>query len=205
MACPSTRSVAMSRGYVISILLIGYACGASGGSSQATVEPTPASEPRRSVDAGVVDASERSTNIEDASATTEDAAAATCIVDEKAKAACLAEGELFRYGERPKTDSCERAFGANSLEAGSSPRSNEQFSCVCMMNDACVYDRAAAGRCADKGANFFYGPAVFVYCKGAAPRPGEMQCQRERTRSASCACNDRAALDRRRQRCSMIP
>lgn len=69
----------------------------------------------------------------------------------------------------------------------------------------CNYDEPAKRACDERGSGFRYGPTPLIYCKGIAPREGEMAARRERIRSSPCTCYDVAAIARRRRMCSMVP
>ena len=180
----------------ILLVLVAIVVGACGGDRQAVPRPAPAAPPT------VVDASPVQTELEPGEP--DAAVPVECIANDEQKAACLAEGEHFRYGKRPEAKSCVK-FDGPLYPSPPKPGPVKPFPCVCMMNESCVYSAAGAKACQQRGAGFSYGPSVIIRCQGTAPRPGEMQCLHESTRRSSCSCNDMAALAQRRQRCSRIP
>ena len=67
----------------------------------------------------------------------------------------------------------------------------------------CKGNDAAQRACGARGAGFEYGPAPFIYCSGVAPQSGFGGPAA--TTSATCVCNDLAAIAQRRMECARMP
>lgn len=68
----------------------------------------------------------------------------------------------------------------------------------------CIHNEKALQWCRGRR-GFAYGPRPLIYCRGLAPRPGELEKYYEAIRNSPCVCNDLPAIAKRWEKCGRRP